>query len=84
MNGENLYLLTNITLFKSVTIYLENLADVAAFNWLTSMPGGKQPITYHLYIFGAINSNFKLKFNQNFDSYSGCSRGLRPSTRPSK
>jgi hypothetical protein len=43
-----------------VTICLEGLADVAAFYWLTTHEyGGKQSITYHLYIFGTINSNFK-------------------------
>jgi hypothetical protein len=43
---------------RSVTICLEGLVDVAAFYWLTSMVE-KKSITYHLYIFGAINSKFK-------------------------
>jgi len=51
-----------------VTICLEGLADMAAAH----EHGGKQSITYHLYIFGAINSNFwKLD---------PLNRGLRPVT----
>ena len=84
-------------LHGKITIGLRNPL-FRGFRWhgclqLAHKHGGKQSITYHLYIFGTINSNFLLHTNNNNQSTlqygheqsaPECSRGLGPSARPSK